>query len=34
MFLTGTILNVITVLVGTVIGVLLGSRMPLGSRAR
>ena len=28
MFLTGTILNVITVLVGTVIGVLLGSRMP------
>jgi uncharacterized membrane protein YqgA involved in biofilm formation len=28
MFLTGTILNVVTVLVGTVIGVLLGSRMP------
>jgi uncharacterized protein len=28
MFLTGTIINVATVLVGTVIGVLLGSRMP------
>jgi hypothetical protein len=28
MFLTGTILNVITVLLGTVIGVLIGSRMP------
>jgi uncharacterized protein len=28
MFLTGTILNVATVLIGTVIGVLLGSRMP------
>ena len=28
-FLTGTILNVVTVLVGTVIGVLLGSRMPV-----
>jgi uncharacterized membrane protein YqgA involved in biofilm formation len=27
-FLTGTILNVVTVLVGTVIGVLIGSRMP------
>ena len=33
-FLTGTILNVITVLIGTVIGVLLGSRMPVGSSAR
>lgn len=28
MFLTGTILNVVTVLVGTVIGVLIGNRMP------
>ena len=28
-FLTGTILNVVTVLIGTVIGVLLGSRMPV-----
>lgn len=28
MFLTGTILNVVTVLVGTVIGVLIGQRMP------
>jgi uncharacterized membrane protein YqgA involved in biofilm formation len=27
-FLTGTILNVVTVLIGTVAGVLLGSRMP------
>jgi uncharacterized protein len=27
-FLTGTILNVVTVLLGTVIGVLIGSRMP------
>ena len=30
-FLTGTILNVITVLIGTVIGVLVGSRMPVRS---
>src|SRR5688572_20597189 len=28
MFLTGTILNVATVLLGTLVGVLLGSRMP------
>jgi len=28
MFLTGTILNVFTVLVGTTIGLLVGSRMP------
>jgi uncharacterized membrane protein YqgA involved in biofilm formation len=28
MFLTGTILNVVTVLIGTVIGLLLGARMP------
>ena len=28
MFLTGTILNVVAVLIGTVIGVLIGSRMP------
>ena len=28
MFLTGTLLNVATVLIGTVIGVLIGSRMP------
>ena len=28
MFLTGTILNVFTVLIGTVVGVILGSRMP------
>ena len=28
-FLTGTILNVVTVLIGTVIGVLLGSRRPV-----
>ena len=28
MFLTGTILNVATVLIGTVIGVVIGSRMP------
>lgn len=28
MFLTGTILNVITVLLGTGLGLLIGSRMP------
>ena len=28
MFLTGTLLNVATVLVGTLLGVLAGSRMP------
>ena len=28
MFLTGTLLNVATVLIGTLIGVLVGSRMP------
>lgn len=27
MFLSGTLLNVVTVLVGTVIGLLIGSRM-------
>ena len=28
MFLTGTLLNVVTVLIGTLIGVALGTRMP------
>src|SRR5688572_30308492 len=28
MFLTGTLLNVVAVLIGTTIGVLIGSRMP------
>lgn len=29
MFLTGTLLNVATVLIGTTVGLLLGSRMPM-----